>query len=184
MQDGSCWRRYTVAVLLAMARSTGATLRGLVGLFHLEGGDVVDLIEDASCNHALPFEVAVGEMLLRFDASANEAPIPSYDSAEAETEVSAILVGLVSFNSELDEAEALYGLMCDGTLDWLGSGSDDFKELPVPLNQVVGERIDSAAKMTAAWRQCLGAEAQSSETRCPKFGSVCFGGRPLYDLAV
>ncbi|WP_172135523.1 hypothetical protein [Adlercreutzia sp. ZJ473] len=140
--------RYTVAVLLAMARGIGATLRELVDLLCLENDDIADLIDDAPCNHALPFEAAVSEMLLRFGACADAAPIPPYGSFEGEAEMPALLVELVSFNSDLDEPAALYGLMCDGTLDWLGS--DDFRRLPVPLNQVASERIALVSDMTAA----------------------------------
>ncbi|WP_165248864.1 hypothetical protein [Adlercreutzia sp. ZJ141] len=139
--------RYTVALLLAMARSMGATLGELVVLLCLESDDIADLIDDAPCNHALPFEAAVGEMLLRFGACADEAPIPPYGSVESEAEIPSLLVELVAFNSGQDESEALYGLMRDGTLDWLGS--DDFRSLPVPLNQITAERIASVATTTS-----------------------------------
>lgn len=140
--------RYTIALLLAMAQSMGSTLKELVNLLCLERDDVAGLIDDAPCNHALPFEAAASEMLMRFGACADEAPIPSYDSVESKAEMPALLVELVSFNSERDESAALYGLMSDGTLDWLNS--DDFKTLPVPLNQVASERIDLAGGATAA----------------------------------
>ncbi|WP_296009363.1 hypothetical protein [uncultured Adlercreutzia sp.] len=140
--------RYTMALLLAMAASMGVSLEKLVGLLEMQADDVDGLLEDATCNHSLPFEASVSEMLARFGATADEAPIPPYGDAEDAAEIPSLLIELVAFNSERSESTALYDLMADGTLDWLGS--DDFKSLPVPLNQVAGEWIDGSPRAVAA----------------------------------
>mgnify|MGYP000995603346 CR=1 FL=1 len=76
-----------------------------------------------------------------FRTKMGEISVPSYELMESEAEIPSLLVGLVSFNSERSESTALYDLVEDGTLDWLES--DDFKSLPVPLNQVAGEWLAS-----------------------------------------
>lgn len=138
--------RYTVELLLAMGECLGVTLQQLVRLLGLSGRDVAELIEDAQCNHSLPFAVAVADMLGRFGARPDAASAPSFSAAEA-AEVPSLLVGVVSFNSDLDEAQAPYRLMENGTLDWLGG--DDFKSLPMPLNQVAGEWLRSSSGKAA-----------------------------------
>ncbi len=139
--------RYTVELLLAMGECLGTTLQQFVRLLDLSSCDVADLIEDAPCNHSLPFAVAVSDMLGRFGAQPDVAPVPSFGVVEAAAEVPSLLVGIVAFNSDLDEAQTLHRLMEDGTLDWLGS--DDFKSLPVPLNQVAGEWLRSPSGVAA-----------------------------------
>ena len=129
--------RYTMALLLAMGKCKGVALRELVGLLKLDQRDMDGLIEDASCNHSLPFPNAVSDMLARFGAHMGEIAVPSYELMEAEAEIPSLLVGLVSFNSDLNESSALYDLAEDGTLDWIES--DEFKSFPIPLNQVTEE---------------------------------------------
>lgn len=133
--------RYTVTLLLAMSKCKGVTLRELVSLLEMDQRDMGGLIDDAACNHSLPFPNAVSDMLARFGSQMGEISVPSYELMESEAEIPSLLVGLVSFNSERSESTALYDLVEDGTLDWLES--DDFKSLPVPLNQVAGEWLAS-----------------------------------------
>lgn len=139
---------YTTALLFAMGQCLGVSLRELLGLLAAEEQDISDLLEDAGCNHSLPFNAAVREALFRFSAAPIPFPVPSYDSVAADAQMPALLVELVAFNSELDEAEALYALMANGALDWMES--DDFKSLPVPLNQIAAEQIEAITKPAAA----------------------------------
>lgn len=129
--------RYTMALLLAMGKCKDVTLRELVSLLKLDQRDMNGLIEDAACNHSLPFSNAVSDMLARFGSQMGEIPVPSYELMESEAEIPSLLVGLVSFNSDRNESSTLYDLAEDGTLDWLES--DEFKSFPIPLNQVTGE---------------------------------------------
>lgn len=132
--------RYTMALLTAMAHSQGMSLQKLQDILAVKEEDVADLMDDSSCNHSLPFEVSVKDMLERFGASTEAAQIPSFEAADAESEIPSLLVELIAFNSENDESKALYDLMSNGALDWLMS--EDFKSLPVPLNQVAAEQIE------------------------------------------
>ena len=51
--------RYTMALLLAMGKCKGVTLRELTGLLEMDQRDMGGLIDDAACNHSLPFPNAV-----------------------------------------------------------------------------------------------------------------------------
>ena len=134
--------RYTMALLLAMGKCKGVTLRELTGLLEMDQHDMGGLIDDAACNHSLPFPNAVSDMLARFGSQMGEISVPSYELMESEAEIPSLLVGLVSFNSERSGVDWRdTDLVEDGTLDWLES--DDFKSLPVPLNQVAGEWLAS-----------------------------------------
>ena len=127
---------YTVALIYAMGVAVGAGFRDIVEGLELESHDVAGLLEDAQCNHCLPFGASVCEVLARFGAVAQDA-VPSYTDSFDATRVLSLFIGLLTFNTSLDEATALYETMCDGTLDWLTS--EDFRSLPVPLNEVVAE---------------------------------------------
>ena len=70
--------RYTMALLLAMGKCKGVTLRELTGLLEMDQHDMGGLIDDAACNHSLPFPNAVSDMLARFGSQMGEISVPSW----------------------------------------------------------------------------------------------------------
>lgn len=127
---------YTVALLYAMAHCLGANFQATARQLDLTPYAIEGLLEDAPCNHCLPFSAAVNEMLARFGAHGAHS-IPDHDEARTATQIPALFVGIAAFNTDLDEAAVLSRALADGTLDWLIS--DDFRTLPVPLNEVVAD---------------------------------------------
>ena len=118
--------RYTMALLLAMGKCKGVALRELVGLLKLDQRDMDGLIEDAACNHSLPFPNAVSDMFARFGSQMVRSPSLPMSSWSRKRKYLRFWSGSSLFNSERSESTALYDLVEDGILDWLES--DDFKK--------------------------------------------------------
>lgn len=88
-----------MALLLAMGKCKGVTLRELTGLLEMDQHDMGGLIDDAACNHSLPFPNAVSDMLARFGSQMGEISVPSYELWSRNRKYLRFWLDLVSFNS-------------------------------------------------------------------------------------